>query len=80
VAALALLAILFLGSLQLSESGAAYGVPTVATTALVATPTRIPAAGSTETPQISSRQPGAPVTQVPVILPPSAPARPARLP
>jgi anti-sigma factor RsiW len=80
VAALALLAVLFLGSLQMSHSGSPYGLPTASTTALVATATRVPTAGWTETPQISALQPGAPATRTPVILPPAAPARPDNIP
>lgn len=80
VAALALLAVLFLGSLQITQSGPAYALPTASTTSIVATATQIPTAGSTETPQISALQAGAPVTASPVIPPPAAPPRPARLP
>lgn len=80
VAALALLAVLFLGSLQMNQSRAAYSLPTASTTRVVATATHVPTAGSTETPQISALQPPEPMTQVPVLRPPAAPPRPAHRP
>jgi predicted anti-sigma-YlaC factor YlaD len=80
LAALALLAMLYLGSLQMIQPRGPYAPPTLPTTTLVATATHMPTAGSTETPSGTAPLSSPLVVESPVISPPSSPARPARLP